>query len=276
MPHSRSRMQFVAGKIVRNVGHGEIFYRLEVAVPGPVDFVPGQFAMVSGWPGNDPLLPRPLAIFSAAAGPKGKGTVEFVYKVVGRGTALLSGMHPGDPLSLTLPLGRGFDLGQDGRLYWVVGGGVGFSTVFPAAAALARRRADFEMFLGSRSREQLPPKEWTPGGSAPGRVHVCTEDGTAGYFGRVTDTVRERLAALAAHDASRLTILACGPRDMLKEIALEAAAVGAGMQAALENHMACGFGVCWGCVVALREGEKTAYRRVCKEGPVFDAGEVVW
>ena len=276
MPQSHSRMQFVAGKIVRNEGHGEIFYRLEVAVPAPVEFVPGQFAMVSGWPGNDPLLPRPLAIFRAGAAPKGKGAVEFVYKVVGRGTALLSGMHPGEPLSLTLPLGRGFDLGKEERRYWLVGGGVGFSSVFPAAAALAGRKADYEMFLGSRTREQLPPKEWTPGGSAPGRVHLCTEDGTAGYFGRVTDAVRERMAALSAADASRLTILACGPREMLKEIAQAAASLGTEMQVALENHMACGFGVCWGCVVALREEEKIAYRRVCKEGPVFDAWEVAW
>ena len=271
-----SRMQYVAGKIVRNEGHGEIFYRLEAAVPEPVEFEPGQFAMVSGWPGNDPLLPRPLAIFRSGTAPKGKGTVEFVYKVVGRGTALLSGMHPGEPLSLTLPLGRGFDLGKAGRRYWLVGGGVGFSSVFPAAAALARRRTDYEMFLGSRTRDQIPPKEWTPGGETKGRVHLCTEDGTAGYFGRVTDAVRERMAALSRDDASRLTILACGPRDMLKEIALAAASLGAGMQAALENHMACGFGVCWGCVVALHEGEKTGYRRVCKEGPVFDAEEIVW
>jgi len=274
MPHSR--MRFVAGRILRNEGHGDIFYRLEASVPEPVEFEPGQFAMVSGWPGSDPLLPRPLAIFRAGAGQKGKGTVEFVYKVVGRGTALLSGMHPGEPLSLTMPLGRGFDLGGDGRLYWLVGGGVGFSTVFPAAAALGRRRVEHEMFLGSRTREQLPPKEWTPGGDAKGRVHLCTEDGTAGYFGRVTDFVRERMTALADSDASRLTILACGPREMLKDIALAASARGAEMQAALENHMACGFGVCWGCVVALREGEKTSYRRVCREGPVFDAREVVW
>ena len=273
---SHSRMQFVAGKIVRNEGHGEIFYRLEAAVPEPVEYEPGQFAMVSGWPGNDPLLPRPLAIFRAGAAPKGKGTVEFVYKVVGRGTALLSGMHPGESLSLTLPLGRGFDLAKDGQLYWLVGGGVGFATVFPAAAALGRRRAEYEMFLGSRTREQLPPKEWTPGGSSPGRVHLCTEDGTAGYFGQVTDAIRERMAALSDADATRLTILACGPREMLKEIALAASVRGAEMQAALENHMACGFGVCWGCVVALREGEQIAYRRVCKEGPVFDAREVVW
>ncbi len=271
-----SGMKCAAGRIVRNEGHGELFYRLEVALPDPVEFVPGQFAMVSGWPGNDPLLPRPLAIFRSGATPKGKGIVEFVYKVVGRGTALLSGLHPGEPLSLTLPLGRGFNLGMEGRHYWLVGGGVGFSSVFPAAAALARRRTDFELFLGSRSRDQLPPKEWTPGGSDPRRIYLCTEDGTAGFFGRVTDAVRERLGRLSASEASRLTILSCGPQEMLKGLADAAADRQVEMQAALESHMACGFGVCWGCVVALREEGKTAYRRVCREGPVFDAREIIW
>jgi len=273
MPHSG--MRFVTGHIVRNEGRGGIFYRIEASIPEPVAFVPGQFAMVSGWPGNDPLLPRPLALFRSG-GTRGKGTVEFVYKVVGRGTALLSGMHPGDPLAMTLPLGRGFDLDRDGRVYWLVGGGVGFSTVFPAAAALGRRRAEFEMFLGARTREELPPREWTPGESAPGRIHACTDDGTSGYFGRVTDAVRERLATVSAEDAGRLAILACGPAEMLREIASLAASRGAEAQVALENHMACGFGVCWGCVVAVREGDRTAYRRVCREGPVFDAREVVW
>jgi dihydroorotate dehydrogenase electron transfer subunit len=270
------RTRYVAGKIVRNEGYGEFFYRLEASVPEPLEFVPGQFAMVSGWPGNDPLLPRPLAIFRSGQGPGGKGLVDFVYKVVGRGTALLSGMHPGAALSLTLPLGRGFDLGRDGRLYWLVGGGVGFSSIFPAAVSLGRRRTPFEMFLGGKTRGQLPPKEWTPGGSSPGRLHLCTEDGTAGFYGKVTDAVKERLASLPADEASRLTILACGPREMLKDLARAAEGRGAGMQAALENHMACGFGVCWGCVVAVREGESSVYRRVCKEGPVFDAREIVW
>ena len=133
--------RFVHGKILHNTGSG-IFYRMEVAIPERIEFVPGQFAMVSGWPGNDPLLPRPLAIFRSG-GVRGKGTVEFVYKVVGRGTALLSGLHAGDPLALTLPLGHGFEFPGEERSWWLVGGGVGFSSVFPAAAALEAQRADF-------------------------------------------------------------------------------------------------------------------------------------
>lgn len=270
-----SGMRFVAGRILRNEERGGIFYRLVAEIPAPVRFVPGQFAMVSGWPGNDPLLPRPLAVFRSGRR-KGSGTVEFVYKVVGRGTALLSGLHLGDSLSMTLPLGRGFDLTGEGRRFWLVGGGVGFSSVFPAAVFLGRKRRAHEIFLGARTREHLPPREWTPAVAGPGRIHLCTEDGSAGVRGRVTDAVLERLSPLSAAEAARLTILACGPWAMLKELADPAIRKGVSIQVALENHMACGFGVCWGCVVALREGEGTAHRRVCREGPVFDGMEVAW
>ncbi|MBP2674135.1 MAG: pyrK [Deltaproteobacteria bacterium] len=272
MPHRNPR--FVGGKILRNTGHG-IFYRMEVAVPDRVEFVPGQFAMVSGWPGNDPLLPRPLAIFRST-GTRAAGSVEFVYKVVGRGTALLSGLHEGDPLSITLPLGNGFRLDDPERTWWLVGGGVGFSTVFPAGVVLSEGKGDFEMFLGARTRDQLPPREWIPGGNLPGRVHFCTDDGTAGFHGTVGAAVLERLDGLRTSERGRLTILSCGPKEMLKEISGAALSHGVPAQVSLENHMACGFGVCWGCVAEIREGDGTAYRRVCKEGPVFDAREVVW
>ncbi|GAB4365784.1 MAG: dihydroorotate dehydrogenase electron transfer subunit [Deltaproteobacteria bacterium] len=269
------RMRFLHGTILRNEVRGGIFYRLVVGIPEPVRFVPGQFAMVSGWPGNDPLLPRPLAVFRSGTR-RGAGTVEFVYKVVGRGTALLSGLHPGDPLALTLPLGRGFDLARPKREYWLVGGGVGFSSVFPAAAALVRRRVPFELFLGAKTAEHLPPREWTPGRTVGRRLQLCTEDGTAGFRGRVTDAVLDRLGRLSPGQTARLTILACGPWPMLRELARQALASGVSIQVGLENHMACGFGVCWGCVVALRDRDGTAHRRVCREGPVFDGTEVVW
>ncbi len=272
MPINRPR--FVHGKILHNAGGG-IFYRMEVALPDRIEFAPGQFAMVSGWPGNDPLLPRPLAIFRAR-GARGKGTVEFVYKVAGRGTALLSGLHEGDPIAATLPLGRGFEFGGEERTYWLLGGGVGFSTVFPAAVFLEQERSEFEMFLGARTRDQLPPRDWIPGGGLPGRVHPCTDDGTAGFFGTVTDAVRDRLDRLKTPERRRLMILACGPREMLRSVSSLALPLGIPVQASLENHMACGFGVCWGCVTEVREEGKTSYRRVCKEGPVFDAREVVW
>jgi len=246
---------------------------MEVSVPERVQFVPGQFAMVSGWSGNDPLLPRPFAIFRSD-GDQTAGTVEFVYKVVGRGTILLSGLHQGDPLSITLPLGNGFRLDDAGRIWWLVGGGVGLSTVFPAAAALAGE--DFHMFLGARSHDQHPPREWIPGWDVPGRISLCTDDGMLGFNGTVGAAVRERLKVLSPSDKERLTILVCGPWGMLKDLAETALSVGIPTQVSLENHMACGFGVCWGCAKEIRVSAGTEYLRVCKEGPVFDAGDVVW
>ncbi len=272
MPQGNAR--FVHGKILHNAGTGA-FYRMEVAVPDRIDFVPGQFAMVSGWPGNDPLLPRPLAIFRTG-GARGKGTVEFVYKVVGRGTALLSGLHAGAPLSLTLPLGHGFEFPAEDRFWWLVGGGVGFSSVFPAAAVLDAQRSDFEIFLGARTRDQLPPGDWIPGANAPGRVHLCTDDGTAGFFGTVASALRDRIDRRKPSGTARVSILACGPHAMLKSVADLALPLGFRVQLSLESSMACGFGVCWGCVTAIRDGGNSGYRRVCREGPVFDARRVVW
>jgi len=262
----------MTGKILRNERHGD-FFRMEVSVPERVQFVPGQFAMVSGWGGNDPLLPRPLAIFRSD-GDRPDGIVEFVYKVVGRGTTLLSGLHQGDLLSMTLPLGNGFRLDDAGRTWWLVGGGIGLSTLFPAAAVLAGE--DFHMFLGARSQDQHPPREWISEWNASDRVSLCTDDGMLGYKGTVGAAVRERLKVLSPSEKERLTILACGPHGMLKDLAETVLPLGIPVQVSLENHMACGFGVCWGCATEVRASVGTEYLRICREGPVFNAGEVVW
>jgi dihydroorotate dehydrogenase electron transfer subunit len=107
-------------------------------------------------------------------------------------------------------------------------------------------------------------------------VHLCTDDGTAGFFGTVAAALRERIDRRKSSGPSRVSILACGPHEMLKAIAELALPLDIRVQVSLESSMACGFGVCWGCVTAIRDGEKSGYRRVCREGPVFDAREVVW
>ena len=85
---------------------------------------------------------------------------------------------------------------------------MGFSTVFPAAAALDAQRSDFEIFLGARTRDQLPPGDWIPGGAIPGRVHLCTDDGTAGFFGTVAAALRDRIDRRKSSGPARVAILA--------------------------------------------------------------------
>ena len=248
---------------------------MQVSIPERVHFVPGQFAMVSGWRGSDPLLPRPLAIFRSDAH-QHSGIVEFVYKVVGRGTALLSGLHQGDLLSIMLPLGNGFNLDVAGKIWWLAGGGVGFSTLYPAAFALAQAKADFHIFLGARNIDQHPPLEWIAGWDLPEKVTLCTDDGSLGYRGTVAAAVRERISLLTPSERERVMILSCGPHGMLKSLAETAMSAGIPAQVSLENHMACGYGVCWGCATEIITGEGKEYLRVCKEGPVFNAGDVAW
>ena len=272
MPHRIPR--FMTARVLGNAAHG-VFHRIEASTPSLAPFIPGQFAMVSAPHGDDPLLPRPLAIVRSE-GDQGEGIVEFVYKVVGRGTQLLSRLRRDDLLSITLPLGNGFNLDGAGKIWWLVGGGVGVSTMIPAAAALAKEKADFRFFLGARSGDQHPPREWIPGWDIPEIVCSCTDDGGFGFCGTVGAAVREQYNLLLPSDRERLTILACGPRGMLKDIAETALSLGIPAQASLENYMACGFGVCFGCVMEIKTGEGAEYLRVCREGPVFDVGAVVW
>ena len=274
LPMSHEIPQYVKGTVLWNEKHG-VFRRMGVKTPERVRFAPGQFAMVSGWQGNDPLLPRPLAIFRSDTH-QSSGIVEFVYKVVGRGTALLSGLHQGDLLSIMLPLGNGFNLDAAGKSWWLAGGGVGFSTLFPVAFALAEAGADFHIFLGARNSGQHPPTEWIQAWDVSGKVTLCTDDGTLGYRGTVVSAVRERISLLTQSDKKRVTILSCGPHGMLKSLAEMALSEGIPTKVSLENHMACGFGVCWGCAAEIGTGEDKEYLRVCKEGPVFNAGDVVW
>jgi dihydroorotate dehydrogenase electron transfer subunit len=175
-----------------------------------------------------------------------------------------------------LPLGNGFDLDVSGKNWWLVGGGVGFSTLFPVAFALKGVKADFHIFLGARNIDQLPPPEWISGWDVPEKVTLCTDDGTLGYRGTVDAAVRERIGSLTQPEKERVTILSCGPPGMLKSLADIALSAGIPAFVSLENHMACGFGVCWGCATEIRSGEGKEYLRVCREGPVFNAGDVVW
>jgi dihydroorotate dehydrogenase electron transfer subunit len=228
--------------------------RVRVTLPGFPSHRPGQFAMLHCEPEllhRDPLLPRPMAIYRREG-----ETLEFRFKVVGRGTAALSRLSSGAPLAVVGPLGNGFELPAGPCV--LVGGGTGIASLYelarlapgPAVVALGgRSRADV---LGLGDFEALPVE-----------LRVATEDGSAGRRGLVTD-----LLELRADDR----VLACGPPAMLARVHELARAAGARCLVSLESPMACGFGICLGCVVPTREG----LRYVCTHGPVFDSRSLDW
>jgi dihydroorotate dehydrogenase electron transfer subunit len=156
----------------------------------------------------------------------------------------------------------------------MVAGGIG-SAPFPALVSrLSAAGFRPSLFYGARTSEDLPLLEWFRDHCS--EVTVSTEDGSLGHRGLVTEPLA---TGLERHDPNRLHVYACGPHPMLRAVARWALTRGIRCDVSLEARMACGFGVCLGCVVHTRSGESArepAYERVCVEGPVMPAERVVW
>lgn len=270
--------------------------RMRLAVPGWTGSQPGQFLMLAaGVEGaairRDPLLPRPMAVFREISGEAralGRDArnlageaceigdegpeIEVLYRVVGRGTALLADARRGDRLPVVGPLGRGFEEVEaessapaSGPVF-LVGGGTGIASLYEWARRLARRDRKPIVLLGGRSRADL--LGWSDFEALGIELVATTDDGSHGTRGLVTKPLGERLAATAG-----ATVYAVGPTPMMRACAALAEEHEARCFVSLENPMACGFGVCLGCAAPRREG---GFALVCRTGPVFDARAIAW
>lgn len=249
--------------VVQREALGGEYFRLRLRPARPFAAQPGQFVMVKTADGIDPLLRRPFSIHRMIPGASAE--FEVLFRAVGAGTALLARAHVGDRLDVLAPLGRGFRL--DARTPLLVGGGVGVAPLlFLAEAFLARGVRPKLLLGGRRDRDILCHEDF---GCLAVPCAFATEDGSLGEPGLVTRLLERELADGAGGDA----VYACGPTPMLAAVAKVCRARAMPCQVSLEAHMACGVGACLGCVVA---GTQAAYLRVCKEGPVLDAGEVRW
>jgi len=225
---------------------------------------PGQFINIRVSEGTQPLLRRPFGVHRA----KGSN-IEIVYEVLGKGTKILSQKKPGEYLDVIGPLGNGFDLRRAigaGRQAILVSGGIGVAPLLFLAEKLAATRPI--VLIGSKTKSQIIcEKEFKDLGCD---VKISTDDGTRGLKGYVSDLLSRVL--WLTNNQARLAIYACGPKPMLKEISRLCARPNVDAQISLEEHMACGIGACLGCVINTVSG----YQRVCKEGPVFEANQVIW
>jgi dihydroorotate dehydrogenase electron transfer subunit len=235
----------------------------------PRELEGGHFFMLRAEDAEFPFLNRPFSVHSA--GPASRGPeLQFLFKVVGSGTASLARLRAGDPLHLVGPLGQPFPMHVKGRTTVLVAGGVGF----PPLHLYLRRHLQRDqpenciLLYGARSRDQLFELDGLRGLDV--EIHTATEDGSDGLCGRV-DGLLERV--LEAHAGQALRILTCGPDPMMTRVAEIAAEHQIPCWVSLETFMACGFGVCNACAVprAESEGEGFRYARACLDGPVFDA-----
>ena len=285
-------MRQIEAKILRNEKLAQGFYRMRIAAPYLAkDSKPGQFVEVRCSRGSDPLLRRPLGIHRIV-----KGGIELLYEVVGRGTELLSRMKEGEPLDVIGPLGNGFDITPRRETAILVAGGNGVAPLLALAEKLAysvERIADREkiyVLIGGRTKSHiLCEKEFAKLGC---KVLISTDDGSKGQKGVVTDLLKKIL--YAKRYTLNAIIYACGPTGMLKAVSEIASVNRLPCQVSLEERMACGVGVCLGCPVKVSQlasspvsrfkpanrqtGEPTnyTYKMVCKDGPVFNAEEIIW
>ena len=249
---------------------------------------PGSFVHLT----CDPLLPmrRPLSIMRASAA---AGWIDVLYKVVGPGLAALSQQPVGATISTMGPIGRGFVPSAARPRTLLVGGGVGIPPmVFLAESLKARRDAPWQplVLMGSeipfpfRARPSTIVVPGIPAGTiacmpllddwgVPSRL--ATLAGYAGcYDGYVTDLAAAWLGSLDPKALAEVEVYACGPTPMLKAVAQVARRFGVPAQVSLEEFMACAVGGCAGCAVPVVTDAGLAMKRVCVDGPVFDAAAV--
>ena len=229
---------------------------------------PGQF--ISVYPNSDSmLLPRPVSICETD-GVADAEKLRIVYRIAGKGTELFSHMKAGDTIDILGPIGNGFlqavreNIASDTRAL-LVGGGIGI----PPMLELAKRlECNVTTVAGYRSREDMfLTKEL----ESCGKLLVATDDGSYGIRGTVIDAIEA-----GADDFD--IVFACGPKPMLRGIRELGVKRGVPVYVSMEERMACGVGVCLGCVCGSTEKDDHSNvnnKRVCVDGPVFNASEVV-
>lgn len=247
------------------------FYRMELACPEVAALIrPGQFFQLRIDPtGGGLLLRRPFAPSEVT----GNGFA-FVYAVVGDGTEQMTRLPEGATVQILGPLGNGYELPPVGSRALLVGGGCGTPSLRFLADTLARQDVEIYTVIGARTECTLLEEPALKELSA--MIAVATDDGTAGVHGHAVDAARILLNEIEPEP--KPTVFACGPHPMLAGLATLCEKRGLACQVSLEERMACGFGACMGCAVAVRAENEDGliYKRVCYDGPVFDSRELVW
>ena len=272
-------------KIITNTKISKNYFKIILRYNNiPTLTQPGQFIEMRVSDSYEPLLRRPFSIHKVNG-----SDIEILYEVVGRGTEILSRRKPGEYLDVIGPLGNGFTYqatSHKPQATVLVAGGMGVAPLIFLAEKLADIKTQNPklktlVLIGAETKDEiLCEREFK---ALDCNVKISTDDGSAGFKGKVTDLLRKILATNHKPQATNkmfaacslqpaAVIYACGPKPMLEEISRISCKHNIRAQVSLEEHMACGIGICFGCAVKTKYG----YKRVCKEGPVFNADEIIW
>lgn len=219
---------------------------------------PGQFVNIK----LDGLyLRRPISVCDCVG-----CVLTLIYKVVGKGTELMSKMTQCEELDVLSGLGNGYDLTKSGETPLLIGGGVGVPPLYMLCRKLAEEGRHPTVVLGfNKAEEVFYPNEFAALGA---EVKVATVDGSVGVKGFVTDAI----AALSDEGKKFSYFYTCGPEPMLKAVYNSPVLDGVEGEFSFEERMGCGFGACMGCSCKT----VTGYKRICKDGPVLEKKEILW
>jgi dihydroorotate dehydrogenase electron transfer subunit len=264
------------GIIVKNeqitIGHFLLSVKLPLSFKTPM---PGQFVMLRERGRIDPLLGRPFGVYHFERS-ENEAQVEILYRVVGKGTLLLSRLREGDFVEVLGPYGRPFDVYPEaGRVVFICGG-IGVAPITYLAShyrALEEARGvELVCYYGASKAENLVGIEKIR--DVMSEVLISTDDGSAGYRGLVTEKFAEDVSS---YEPGTVKVYACGPRPMLKRLSELLSGNPMSCQVLMEERMACGLGACLGCTVLLNNvGEKGTHARACIDGPVFSIRDIYW
>lgn len=224
-------------------------YQLKLKGEGLNDLKPGQFVNIKLEPY---FLRRPISICDV-----NDDVLTLVYKAVGEGTKTLSKMKEGS-LDLLIGLGNGYELSKSEGKPLLVGGGAGIPPLYFLAKQLRDQGKEVSVILGFNKKEEIFMEEDFKALGC--KVIVTTADGSYGIKGFVSDAMK---------DMDYTYFYTCGPLPMLKAVYGLCRTEG---EFSFEERMGCGFGACMGCSIKVKDG----YKRVCKEGPVFERKEILW
>jgi dihydroorotate dehydrogenase electron transfer subunit len=258
-----------------NIGSGRKYGYLRLRLDRKIPVLPGQFAMIKPHGIYEPLLRRAMAYYRSVivgAAP----CVDFIYQILGRGTRALANLRPGDKVDFLGSLGNTYDVeAARGREALLVAGGVGSAALFMLAEELVKMGARVKLFIGGASRGDLCGLDDFIELLREENVICATVDGSFGEASFVTAPLERHLQW---GSGAQTVIYACGPDPMLHRVAQIAGRFGAPSQLSLEAPMGCGYGVCVGCAVAVKDGcpEGFVYKKACVDGPIFGGEELYW
>lgn len=234
----------------------------------PFDCKAGQFVMLD-LPTRQYFFRRPFSVLNV----HGDNVFDIYYKIVGKGTAMMSELVPGDHVKVLGPLGNTFSGIDTPEKTLLVGGGIGIAPLYFMAKHRPNPEGDSPFcFYGVRSSTEIGLLEPLSRVIQPGLLMIATDDGSYGFHGNVCQMLEAQKERLKEVE----TALLCGPTVMMDAATrwLQANLPGVRIEASLEEHMPCGTGACTGCVIP--RTDRALPSKCCVEGPVFDAATVLW